>query len=211
MYDTKIILSKHGHSKSERWPSAVKWKLCFVFVSFYYINEIYFVICRRIGTGFLFLFYFIFYFVCYFVHVCQLTTNKFCHCPTSIVLVFLLWYDFTKANQNIAGIHTHCARIGLVSVSLQLGNTKILRHGQNQRMFQVLSIMHCINDWYLNFKRCTSEQQPLKTVGKMEFWNWNNLEILRGEFTFDFIGQSSVKMNVDLPHIFMVKIPILKW
>ena len=42
------------------------------------------------------------------------------------------------------------------------------KHIECQRMFQVLSIMHFINDWYLNFK-CSSEQHPLKTQGKMEF------------------------------------------
>ncbi len=49
-------------------------------------------------------------------------------------------------------------------------------------MFQVLSVMHCVNVW-LNFNRCNNEQHPLNTVGKTTFWNWNNLDILRGEFT----------------------------
>ncbi len=60
----------------------------------------------------------------------------------------------------------------------------------HQRMFQVLSIMHCPNGWYLNFNRCSSEQQSLKTVGKTEFWNWNLFVTLRGEFTFDLMGRS---------------------
>ena len=44
---------------------------------------------------------------------------------------------------------------------------------------------------YFNFNHyCNSEQQPLKTLGKMEFWNWNNSVLLSGKFIFDFIGQS---------------------
>ncbi len=88
----------------------------------------------------------------------------------------------------------------------------------NQRMFQVLSIMHRANYRYLNFNHCSSKQQPLKTVGKTEFWNWNNLVILRGKFTFDLMGRSftvnifpSVKLNLDSPHKFMVKIPGWKY
>ncbi len=41
--------------------------------------------------------------------------------------------------------------------------------GQFQRMFKVLPVVHRVKDWYLNFNRCSSEQQPLKTVGKTEF------------------------------------------
>ncbi len=31
----------------------------------------------------------------------------------------------------------------------------------------------CVRYWYWNFNRCSSEQQPLKYVGKTEFWNGN--------------------------------------
>ncbi len=34
--------------------------------------------------------------------------------------------------------------------------------------------IHCINNWYLNSNHCSSDQKELKTVGKMEYWNWNN-------------------------------------
>ena len=34
---------------------------------------------------------------------------------------------------------------------------------------------------YLNFNGCSSEQDLLKTIGKTEFWNYKNLDILRGE------------------------------
>ena len=76
------------------------------------------------------------------------------------------------------------------SLSKLLFRVKIVPVGMElqQRMFQVLSVVHCVNDWYLIFNRCSSEQHPLKTVGKMEFWNWNNLAMMRGEFTFDLMG-----------------------
>ncbi len=38
-----------------------------------------------------------------------------------------------------------------------------LRADWPQRMFQVMSFVHCINYWYLNLNRYSSEQQPLKT------------------------------------------------
>ncbi len=70
---------------------------------------------------------------------------------------------------------------------------------------------HCVNYWYWNFNRCNSEQQPLKTVGKTEFWN--NFVILWSEFTFDLMGRSFivigtpfVNLNLDSPHTFMVKL-----
>ena len=84
-------------------------------------------------------------------------------------------------------------------------------------MFQVLSVMQCVNNWYLNFNCCSSEQHPLKTVGKTQtFWNWKNLEILRGEFTFDFTKLHSftypcVKLNLDWPLNFIVKIQFWKF
>ena len=66
--------------------------------------------------------------------------------------------------------------------------------------------MHCVRYWYWNFRSCSSEQQPLKIVGKTEFWNWNNF-ILRGEFTFDLKLHShkypSVKMNLESGHNYL--------
>ncbi len=62
--------------------------------------------------------------------------------------------------------------------------------GAVKRMFEVLSIMPCMNYWYLNFNHCSREQQPLKPMGKTAFWNWNNLTILRRTFPFDLMGQS---------------------
>ena len=78
-------------------------------------------------------------------------------------------------------------------------------------MFQVLSVMHCVNDWYLNFNCCSSEQQPLKTVGKMEFWNWNNLAILRGEFTFDLTGRSFTFLSTHLSSWISICLVFLWW
>ena len=62
----------------------------------------------------------------------------------------------------------------------------------------------------LNINR---EQHPLKTVRKTELWNWNNFEILRGEYSLltwwdgSFTVAKSVKMNLDSPRIFMAKTP----
>ncbi len=68
----------------------------------------------------------------------------------------------------------------------------------NQRMYQVLSIMHCINNWYISINCFSSEQQPLKTLGETKFWNWNNLAIFRGKFTFDLMGRSFTVISTRL-------------
>ncbi len=60
-----------------------------------------------------------------------------------------------------------------------------------QRVYQVLSVMHCVSHRYKNFNRCSSDQHPLKTLEKTEFWNWNNLAISRGEFTLTWWDEAS--------------------
>ena len=78
-------------------------------------------------------------------------------------------------------------------------------------MFQVLSHMHCVNYWYLNFNGCSSEQHPLKTVGKTEIWNWNNLVILRGEFTFDLMERSCTVIATHLSSWIWIRLTFLWW
>ena len=71
--------------------------------------------------------------------------------------------------------------------------------------------MHCVNYWCLNVNRCGSEQQVLKTIEKRsfetertwKFWETNSLLIWwEGEHSHKY---SSVKMNLESPHIFMMK------
>ncbi len=54
-----------------------------------------------------------------------------------------------------------------------------------ERMHQNLSIMHCINYWYLNFNRCSSEQHAAieNLRERRRFWNWNSLTILSKQHT----------------------------
>ena len=66
---------------------------------------------------------------------------------------------------------------------------------------------------YLRFNCCTASNTYWKPWERQLFWNWNNLAILKGEFTFDLMGHNftairnqPVKMNLELPHICMVKI-----
>ncbi len=77
--------------------------------------------------------------------------------------------------------------------------------------FKVLFVMHCVNYRYLNFNRCSREQRPLKTVGKAEFWNWNNLVILRGEFTFDLMGRSFTVISTRLSRWIWIRLVFLWW
>ena len=46
----------------------------------------------------------------------------------------------------------------------------------------------------LNRNSSGTGEKQLKTAGKTKFWNWNNLAILRGEFTFDF----KIKMRMEM-------------
>ncbi len=48
-------------------------------------------------------------------------------------------------------------------------------------------------------KLISSEQQPLKTMGKTRILtNWNNLVILRGKFTLDLMGESFTVISTHL-------------
>ena len=75
-------------------------------------------------------------------------------------------------------------------------------------MFQDLSVMHRISHWCLNFNHCSRKQYPLLWIR----WNFETeIAILRGEFTFNGMRlhkykYPSVKMNLELPPIFIVEI-----
>ncbi len=71
--------------------------------------------------------------------------------------------------------------------------------------------MHCGNFCSLNSNRCSSEQQLLKTVEKTEFWNWNNLVILRGEFTFDLMERSFTVIGIRLSCWIWIRLTFLWW
>ena len=66
----------------------------------------------------------------------------------------------------------------------------ISNRGLDHEMYQGLSVMHCVNYWYLNFYHCSIEQHPLKEVGKTEVWNWNNLAILKGKLNYFWLDHS---------------------
>ena len=54
-------------------------------------------------------------------------------------------------------------------------------------------------------------QQSLKTVRKMEFWNWNNLVISRGEFTFDLMRRSFTVIGPRLSSWIWIRLAFLWW
>ncbi len=100
-----------------------------------------------------------------------------CHYEGYKQWVYFFW---RKDKRNISrNIRLNHQSEGHVAIAF---TTEILNYFQ--RMSQGMSVMHCVN-----FNRCSSEQQLLKTVRKTVFWNRNNLTILRGEFTFDLMGR----------------------
>ncbi len=58
-----------------------------------------------------------------------------------------------------------------IVLAAQRNNFSMIKVGTYtpQRMNQDLSVMHCVNYWYLNLNRRSSEQQLLKTVVKDGF------------------------------------------
>ena len=86
-----------------------------------------------------------------------------------------------------------------------------------QRMYQGWFVVHCVNYWCSHFNCFSSKQQPLKTMGKMEFWKWNILAILRSEYTFDltliyYPLQNREYCNLwNIIHFFMIKNSFFTW
>ena len=54
-------------------------------------------------------------------------------------------------------------------------------------------------------------QQQLKTVEKTDFWNWNNLVILRGKFTFNLTGQSFIVIGTPMSSWIWIRLTFLWW
>ena len=73
----------------------------------------------------------------------------------------------------------HCNHTSIAFFSEKLKQTSFCFHNSwdLQMQIEVMSVMHC-NYWYLNLICCSSMQHPLRTVGKMDFWNWNSVVML---------------------------------
>ncbi len=67
-----------------------------------------------------------------------------------------------------------------------------------QRVIQVLSVMHDVNDWSLNCNCYSREQHPMKTVGKIEVETETTLNF-EGWIHFWLDGQSFTVIGTHLP------------
>ena len=98
-------------------------------------------------------------------YVCMQLETKL---PSIMHMLIAVQFEFEKLfqQQYIGNILTWARNKLKWTISLNIHGT--LAWGRVQRMYQDLSIMHSVNHvhWYLTFNRSSSEEQPLKTMGK---------------------------------------------